>query len=166
MGIWLRNAEWLRRPMGLHDGEITDIRIVKSIQQGDIRVFYVIDTGMGRESLYHGLVAPIQLFFQHPTLGYHLVALWAAALTMAFLFALVNRLGGRAAALFAVAAWGLGFVPVLLSRNIGRESLLALPVLATMLLLTRRKISPDARMQHRCAQSNPPLLLSECHGRL
>ena len=148
MGIWLRNAERLRRPMGLHDGEITDIRIVKSIQQGDIRVFYVIDTGMGRESLYHGLVAPIQLFFQHPTLGYHLVALWAAALTMAFLFALVNRLGGRAAALFAVAAWGLGFVPVLLSRNIGRESLLALPVLATMLLLTRRKISPDARMQH------------------
>ena len=148
VGIWLRNAERLRRPLGLHDGEITDIRIVKSIQQGDIRVFYAIDSGMGRESLYHGLVAPIQLFFQYPTLGYHLVALWAAALTMAFLFALVNRLSGRAAALFSVAAWGFGFVPVLLSRNIGRESLLALPALATMLLLMRREISPGAKMQH------------------
>lgn len=138
-GIWLRNAERLRRPHGLHDGEITDIRIVKSIQQGDLRVFYPSDTGGGRESLYHGVVAPLQIFFQHPTLGYQIFSIWSATLAMALLYLSVKRLYGNTAAIFAVAFWSLSFVPVLLSRNIGRESLLAIPVLLTLLLLTNRK---------------------------
>ena len=137
-GSWLRISRSLSQPLGLHEGEIADIRIAKSIQQGDIRVFYTLEEGMGRESLYHGLVSPIQLIFPHPTMGFRLVGIWGAALVMAALYALARRLVGRGAAILAVATWSLGFAPVLFSRNIGRESLIALPILITLLLSVNR----------------------------
>ena len=135
-GVWLRYANLLSKPYGLHTGEIADLRIVKSIQQGDIRVFYPLETDFGRESLLHGIVAPFQIIFQHPTLSFHAVSVWSALITMSLLYLWVRRFFGRLASLVAVSFWSFSFAVVLLNRTIGRENLMGIPIFLTLLILS------------------------------
>lgn len=149
VGIWLRHAYLLSKPYGLHSSEIADLRIVKSIQQGDIRVFYPLETDVGRESLLHGIVAPFQFIFQHPTKSFHVVSAWAALIAMALLYLWVQRYFGRLAALVAVSFWGFSFAIVLFNLTIGRESLVSIPIFLTLLILSDEHRSAEIAKGYR-----------------
>ncbi len=134
-GLFLRSTGQIQSPYGLNDREIGDIRILKSIQQGDMRVFYSSEQEIGRESLFHLILAPIQSFLHHPKMGFMFLSVWVSGLTLALLYAAARRIAGPVAAIVATSVLSLGFTPILLSRSIGRETLLAIPVLVTVLLL-------------------------------
>lgn len=144
-GIWLRYANLLQQPNGLHEGEIADLRIVKSIQQGDIRVFYPLESNVGRESLYHGIVTPFQNIWQHPTISFHVISIWSFMISISLLFLFVKRFYGHLAGIMAVSIWSFNFVSVLFSRNIGRESITAIPVILVLLILSEKNRHTESR---------------------
>lgn len=147
-GIWLRYANLLQQPNGLHEGEIADLRIVKSIQQGDIRVFYPLESNVGRESLYHGIVAPFQNIWQHPTISFHVIAVWSFLISISLLFLFVKRFYGHLAGIIAASIWSFNFVTVLFSRNIGRESITAIPVILVLLILSETNRHTESGKSH------------------
>lgn len=125
-------------PPGLHDEEITDIRVAETVRQGIIEVFYDLGGGEGREGLYHILLAAITSFTGRGLLGYQIVSVWVSLLTLALLYALAARLFGPLAGVAALALLVVNLWTTLLGRSIGREILL--PLLATGILLTLARV--------------------------
>ncbi|NWG15356.1 MAG: glycosyltransferase family 39 protein [Chloroflexi bacterium] len=120
-------------PPGLHDEEITDIRVAETARQGIIEVFYDLGGGEGREGLYHILLAAITSVTGTGLLGYQIVSVWVSLLTLALLYALATRLFGPLAGAAALALLVVNQWATLLGRSIGRETLL--PLLAAGVLL-------------------------------
>ncbi|MBZ0301429.1 MAG: glycosyltransferase family 39 protein [Anaerolineae bacterium] len=127
-------------PPGLHDDEITDIRITEAIRQGRISVFYDLeslgDQG-GREGLYPMLLAATTTITGNGLIDYRIPSVLANLLMLAVVYALAARLYGPLGAVAALALLAVGMWPTLLARSLGRETLLPLLVGATLLSLAR-----------------------------
>lgn len=127
-------------PPGLHNEEITDIRITEAIRQGNIAVFYNLEplgAQGGREGLYHMLLFATTSLTGGGLMGYRALSVLANLLTLALVYALALRLYGPLAGVAALALLVVGFWPTLLARSIGRETLVPLLVAAALLALAR-----------------------------
>jgi 4-amino-4-deoxy-L-arabinose transferase-like glycosyltransferase len=122
-------------PPGLSSGEIVDVRIVETAREGSIEVFYDLGSE-GREGLYHVLVALVTSLIGDGMFGYRLFSVWMGLLALALVYAVGARLFGPVAGLGALALLAFSLWPVLLSRQITRETLLPLLVTAVLLYLT------------------------------
>ncbi len=136
IGAGLRMWQFSTLPAGLHAGEIVDVQVTETIRQGDIEVFYNLG-GEGREGLYHALQTIITSVMGNGTLGFDLLGLWAGMLALALVYALAARLFGPMAAVAALGLLALNMWMIVLSRQVGRETLLPALVAAVLLMLAR-----------------------------
>lgn len=127
-------------PAGMHDQEITDVRVVETVRQGSIEVFYTLSNGEGREGVYHAVMAAITSVIGNGLFGYHIVGIWTGMLALAMVYAITTRLFGALAGVSALAFLTVNFWMILLAREVGRETVLPLLV-ATILLLLARGLS-------------------------
>jgi hypothetical protein len=123
-------------PAGLHQEEITDVRIAETVRQGSIEVFYNLGTE-GREGLYHMILAVVTGFVGNGLLGYHIRSVWVSLLAMALVYALVLRLFGALAGVSALALLAVNFYFILAGREIEREILLPLVITGIVFGLAR-----------------------------
>jgi Dolichyl-phosphate-mannose-protein mannosyltransferase len=137
LGVALRMGELSRLPAGLNEEEITDVRVAETVRQGDIEVFYKLSNGEGREGVYHAAMTAITSLIGNGLFGYHIVAVWAGMLALAMAYALASRLFGALAGVAALGLLAVNMWMILLSREVGRETMLPLLVLTIMLLLAR-----------------------------
>ncbi len=145
IGAVLRMWHLSTLPAGLHNGEITDIRITEGIRQGSIEVFY--DLGdEGRESLYHMLLAAVTGVIGSGTVGYTILSLWAGMLLLAAVYALATRLFSPAVGVAALGLLATNFWAIFLSREVAREALL--PGLVAVVLLTLARAFSVYRERH------------------
>lgn len=122
-------------PAGLHDEEITNIRITETARNGNIEVFY--DLGdEGREGLYQIVLTFVTSAIGDGTLGFRMVSTWAGMLTLAAVYAVARRLSGSWGGLAAMGLMTVNFWPVLLARSITPVTLLPLWVALTLLALS------------------------------
>lgn len=127
-------------PSGLHDEEIRDIRIVESVRAGRVEVFYnlaSLDGSGGREGLYHTILATTTFFTGGGLIGYRILSVFVSLLTLALVYAVGMRLFSPLAGVAALALLAVDMWPVLLAREIGRETFLPLLVAAVLLALTK-----------------------------
>ncbi len=128
-----RMAKLSTLPPGLHDDEITDVRITEEVRTGAVRVFHELD-GEGREGLYHTILAAVTSIVGRGLIGYHILSVWVGLLTLALVYALAIRLFNPLAALASLGLIAVSMWPTLLAREVSRESWL--PLLVTGVLLT------------------------------
>ncbi|GAB4520966.1 MAG: hypothetical protein OHK0046_31750 [Anaerolineae bacterium] len=133
-------------PPGLHDGEIIDIRIAETAREGTIEVFYDLN-GEGRESLYHLTLTFVTSLTGNGPLGYRMFSVWVGMLAVAGVYALGKRLFGYIGGLAAMSLMAFTFYPVVLSRQITRET--ALPLMFTIILLALTLVLPVYRRRRR-----------------
>lgn len=133
--VFLRMYNLPVLPPGLNDEEVIDIRWAENARQGDIQVFYDL-MGEGREGLYPSVLAIVTSSIGGGTVGYRMLSVWAGLLMMVTVYATARRLYGDLAAIAAMSLLAFGFYPVLLSRQVGREILLALVVASILLTLS------------------------------
>lgn len=136
IGTGLRIWQLADLPPGVTNDEVTDIRIIETVRQGRIEVFYDL-AGEGREGLYHVIVALVTILFGDSIFVYRLVALGAGLITLALVYALTTRLFGPLAGVAAAGLMASTFWMALLARGIGRETLLPLLVAAVLLAQAR-----------------------------
>lgn len=130
----LRLWEFTTLPLGLHQEEIIDIRLTDNVRQTGIQVFYDLGDG-GREGIYPTTLATAIGFFGRGQVGYHMLSLFLSLITLALVYALTKRLYGHTAALGAMGLLAFSFFPNLLSRQVGRETLLPALVIGVLLAL-------------------------------
>lgn len=130
----LRYWGFASQGIGLNDQEITDIRLTETVRQGNVQVLYNLN-GEGREGFYPGLLAATTGLTGSGLIGYTLPSIWLSMIMLALVYALTRRLYGDLAALAAMGLLAFSFFPLLLSRLIGRETLLPIFVLVVMLAL-------------------------------
>lgn len=123
-------------PPGMHEGEINDVRIVETVRQGRVEVYYNLQ-GVGHEGLYQTVVTAITSLTGTGLLGYRIVSVWIGLITLALIYALGTRLFGTIAGLSATALLSINMWHVILSRSISRETVLPLFVTAVLLALAR-----------------------------
>jgi len=136
IGSGLRMWELSTLPAGLSEAEITDVRVAETARQGKIEVFYDLG-GEGREGLYHMALTAFTSVAGNGILGFRLLSVWSGLITLALVYALASRLFGSLAGVAALALMTLNFWDVLLSRQVSRETLLPLLVVAVMLTMAR-----------------------------
>lgn len=134
MGGFFRLARLTELPPGLHEQEVIDLRLAENVRQGTVQVFFDIG-GEGREILYPGLLSAYTGLMGSGTVIYHLLSFWIGMLVIALTFAVARRLYGDLAGLGAMGMIAFSWWPMLLSRTIGRETLLPLFVILTFLAL-------------------------------
>lgn len=130
----LRLWELPTLPPGLTTGEVSDIIITERARQGNVRVFHNLN-GEGLEGMYHALLASTTSITGGGLISYRILAVFAGLLSVAMLYALARRLFGIPTALIATALFSVNMFAILLSRGIGRETLLPLYVTTTLLML-------------------------------
>jgi hypothetical protein len=127
-------------PPGLNDEEIRDIRITESIRAGRIEAFYNLSSlgsEGGREGLYHIILASVSTISGSGLIGYRILSVLVNLLALALVYAVGMRLYGPLAGVAAMALLAVGFWPILVSREIGRETFLPLLVAAVLLALAK-----------------------------
>lgn len=137
LAAFLRLRDLTRLPPGLHQDEITDIRIAATARQGLIEVFYDLGGGEGRESLYHIVLAAVTSVTGQGLVSYQLFSIWVNLLALALVYALATRLFGPLAGVAALALLTVNLWMIVLGREIARESFLPLLVTGTLLALAR-----------------------------
>lgn len=141
VGAVLRSQQFSTLPVGYNDQEITDVLLSESVRQGNIEVFY--DLGRyglgsgGREGLYHTGQAAVTGILGNGSFGYRISSFWVGMLTLAVAYALTQRLFGPLVGVMALALMATNMWLILLSRQVGRETLLPLLVLLVLLALAR-----------------------------
>ena len=123
-------------PPGMHNDEVNDVRIVETVRQGRVEVFYNLQ-GEGREGLYHAAVAAVTSLTGTGLLGYRTISVWIGLLTLALIYALGTRLFGTIAGLSATALLSINMWHAILSRSISPEVVLPMFVTAVLLALAR-----------------------------
>lgn len=136
LGAGLRMWQFSTLPAGLHASEIVDIRVIETVRQGDIEVFYDLGT-QGREGLYHTMQTAITSVIGTGALGFDILGVWAGMLALALVYAVVVRLYGPLAAVAALGLMALNMWLIVLSHQITREVLLPALVSAILLMLAR-----------------------------
>lgn len=127
-------------PSGLYDEEIRDIRIVESVRAGRVEVFYnmaLMGESGGREGLYHTFLAATSFFTGGGLIGYRILSVFISLMTLALVYAVAMRLYSPLAGVAAMALLAVNMWPILLAREIGRETFLPLLVAAVLLALTK-----------------------------
>ncbi len=137
LGAVLRMGKLATLPAGLNEQEITDIRVVETVRQGDIEMFYKLGNGEGREGVYHAIMTGVTTLTGNGLFGYHVVGVWVGMLTLAMAYALASRLFGPLAGVATLGLLAVNMWMILLSREVGRETVLPMLVLTIMLLLAR-----------------------------
>ena len=146
VGAYLRFREIVTLPAGLHDGEIIDIRIAETARSGNVELFYDLG-GEGREGLYHASLVFVTALVGNGPLGYRMLSLWSGILTLALVYALGRRLFSPLAGLASMGIIAVSFWPVLLSRQITRETLL--PLLISYILFALATALPVYRFRRK-----------------
>ncbi len=136
VGAGLRMWELSTLPAGLSNAEITDVRVAETARQGKIEVFYDLGSE-GREGLYHMALTAFTSVAGNGILGFRLLSVWSGLVTLALAYALASRLFGSLAGVAALALMTLNFGDVLLSRQVSRETMLPLLLVAIMLTMAR-----------------------------
>ncbi len=142
-------------PPGLNNEEIRDIRITESVRAGRIEAFYNLSplgSEGGREGLYHVILATVSTVSGGGLIGYRILSVMANLLALAFVYAVGMRLYGPLAGVTAMALLAVGFWPILVSREISRETFL--PLLVSAVLLALAKALP-VYQQHRESGTMP-----------
>lgn len=134
IGGFFRLSRLNELPPGLHAQEVIDLRLAENVRQGTVQVFFDIG-GEGREVLYPGLLAAYTGLMGSGTVIYHLLSFWVGMVVMALTFAAGRRLYGDLAGLGAMGVMAFSWWPMLLSRTLGRETILPLFVILTFLAL-------------------------------
>lgn len=134
VGAFFRLAGLESIPPGLHEQEIIDLRLAENVRQGTVQVFFDI-SGEGREILYPGLLSAYTGIMGSGLAIYHILSFWVGMVVLALTFAVSRRLYGDLAGLGAMGVMAFSWLPVLLSRTTGRETLLPLLVLLVLLAL-------------------------------
>ncbi len=134
MGGFFRLVRLTELPPGLHSQEVIDLRLAENVRQGTVQVFFDIG-GEGREILYPGLLSTYTGLMGSGTVVYHILSFWIGMLVLALTFALTRRLYGDLGGLGAMGVMAFSWWPMLLSRTLGRETLLPLLVILTLLAL-------------------------------
>lgn len=137
VGAGLRMTQLTTLPAGLNNAEITDVRVTERVRQGSIEVFYDLGAGAGREGLYHTVQAAVTAVFGNGLFGYKLLAFWAGMLALAVVYALAQRLFGALVAVGALALLTTNMWAIVLSRQVGQETVLPLLVSLVLLALAR-----------------------------
>lgn len=137
LAAFLRMRDLTRLPPGLHQEEITDIRVAETARQGSIEVFYDLGNGEGRESAYHILLAAVTSVVGRGFISYQMFSVWVGLITLALVYALATRLFGPLAGLASLALLTVNMWTILLGREISRESLLPLLITGVLLSLAR-----------------------------
>jgi hypothetical protein len=135
--VFLRMARLSDLPSGLHDGEIRTIRLAETVRQGVITILFEDASGTGNEMLVPTVLAATTTLTGNGPLGYRMVSVWAALVTLALVYTLGVRLFGRVAGLAAMALLAVTFWHILLSRNVLVEAFLPLLIVIAMLSLAR-----------------------------
>ncbi len=133
VGMGFRLWHLATNPPGFHPDEISDIRIAETVRQGRVEVFYDLGNE-GREGLYETVLTVVTGAVGGGLIGYRMMSVWLGLLTLAAVYTLVKHLYTPMAALAALALLSVSMLPVLLSRTVGRESIL--PLLLTLILLS------------------------------
>jgi len=127
-------------PPGLSTEEIRDIRITESVRAGRIEAFYNLSplgSEGGREGLYHVILAVVSTVSGTGLIGYRILSVMVNLLALALVYAVGMRLYGPLAGVSAMALLAVGLWPILVSREIGRETFLPLMVAAVLLALAK-----------------------------
>lgn len=136
-GFAIRIHDVATVPGGFSQEEITGIRIIETIRDGTIFVFFDVGNERGVESVYYALSVTLTRFMGDGLLGYRAVSLWVGLLTLALLYKTTRRLFGNAVGLVAVVAMSLSLWHTLLSRTVGHHVLLPFLVLAVVWAVTQ-----------------------------
>lgn len=131
VGMGFRLFHLSTNPPGFHPDEINDIRIAETVRLGRVEIFYDLGT-QGREGVYQTMLTLVTSAVGGGLIGYRMLSVWVGLLTLAAVYALVKHLYTPMAAVAAMALLSVGMLPVLMSRTIGRETLL--PLLLTLIL--------------------------------
>jgi hypothetical protein len=132
MGAALRLIQLNELPPGLSTQEVTDLRLAQNVRQGNVQVFFDLG-GEGRETLYPAVLATSGSLLGTGPVLYAALSFWAGMITLSIVFAVTRRLYGDLAGLGALSLLAFSWWPVLLSRMVGRETLL--PLLVSVVLL-------------------------------
>jgi 4-amino-4-deoxy-L-arabinose transferase-like glycosyltransferase len=141
VGAGLRALQFSTLPIGFNEDEITDVLLTEAVRQGNIEVFY--DLGRyglgsgGREGLYHTVQAALTGILGNGLFGYRISSFWVGMLTLTVLYALAQRLFGPLVGVASLALMTTNMWSILLSRQVGRETVLPLMILLVWLALAR-----------------------------
>ena len=132
----LRIIDLSQLPQGFSDDEITNIRLVDNVRQGDIYVFFPGEDG-GREGLYHVLVAFVTSFVGEGTIGFRILSVWLGILSVAIVYTLGHHLFNPIIGVLAAGTLSVNMSAILLSRTVSSDAAVLFLVSATMLALAR-----------------------------
>lgn len=128
---------------------------MESVRAGRIEAFYNLSplgSEGGREGLYHVMLATASTISGGGLIGYRILSVLANLLALALVYAVGMRLYGPLAGVAAMALLAVGLWPILVSREIGRETFL--PLLVSAVLLALAKALP-VYQQHRESGTTP-----------
>lgn len=134
-GAFLRAYAIGQVPLGLSQSEIIDLRLTETVRQGSVQVFFALGDE-GRETLYPAIMAGLTSILGAGTLVFSWIAFAVGMVTLALVYALSRRLYGDLAGLAALGFLAVTWWPVLLSRSVGRETVLPILVTSVLLALT------------------------------
>ena len=136
LGAALRTYDLANLPQGFSDDEITNIRLVDNVRQGDIYVFYPGEDG-GREGIYHVLVGVATTFVGEGTIGFRILSLWLGMLSIAIVYTLGNHLFNPIVGVVSAGLVTINMSTILLARTVSSDAVVLFLVSATMLALAR-----------------------------
>ena len=129
-------ADLANVPQGFSQDEITNIRLVDNVRQGDIFVFFPGDDG-GREGMYHVLVAFVTFFVGEGTIGFRILSVYLSLLSIAIIYALGRHLFNPIVAVVAAGLIAVNFSDILIARSVTADATVSFLVSATLLALAR-----------------------------
>ena len=132
----LRMTDLATLPQGFSEDEITNIRLVDNVRQGDIYVFYPSDDG-GREGIYHVLQAFATTFVGEGTIGFRMPSLWLSILSIAIIYTLGNHLFNPIVGVLAAGLVTVNMSHILLARTVSSDATIFFLMSATLLALAR-----------------------------
>ena len=132
----LRMADLANVPQGFTQDEITNIRLVDNVRQGDIFVFYPGEDG-GREGSYHVFVAFVTLFVGEGTIGFRIFSVWLSLLSIAIIYTLGRHLFNPIVGVMSAGLVTVNLSNIILARSVTSDATVVFLVSATMLALGR-----------------------------
>ncbi len=136
LAAFLRFTYLVSLPHGYSENEITNIRLVDNVRQGDIYVFFPGEDG-GREGGYHVFAAFATALVGDGPIGFRILASWLSVLSIAMIFTLGNHLFNPLVGVMAAALVTVNMSSILLARTVSSDVTVAFLVSSTMLSLAR-----------------------------
>lgn len=133
----LRIGYLAEAPGGFSQEELTGIRIIENIREGNIFVFFDDGEGTGVESLYYALSVTFTRFAGDGLMGYRMFSLWVSMLTLAIQYNVSRRLFGQNVALVSLTTMGVALWPTMVARNATHNSLIPFLIVAVLWAVTQ-----------------------------